>query len=112
MPTCRKYDQETRERAVRMYLDRLNEGDISKRGARVEIGELLGINEQTLRNWVRDQVGEGGTPATEESVWDIPSSLLKRMGPSSTRPDPATGSHAEITYISSLYSPPRSRVAS
>lgn len=68
MSTRRQYDQESRERAVRMYLDRLNEGDISKRGARIEVGELLGISEQTLRNWVRTQVGEGNTPAATESV--------------------------------------------
>lgn len=66
MSTNSKYDQEFRERAVRMYLDRLDEGDISKRGARLEVGELLGMNESTLRNWIRAQVGEGDTaPAAE-----------------------------------------------
>lgn len=68
MSTNSKYDQEFRERAVRMYLDRLGEGDISKRGARLEVGELLGMNESTLRNWVRVQVGEGATAAASESV--------------------------------------------
>lgn len=52
MSTNSKCDQESRERAVRMYLDRLDEGDTSKRGARLEVGELLGMNESTLRSWV------------------------------------------------------------
>lgn len=40
-------------RAVRMYRDRLAEGGISQRGAREEVGQLLGINSSTLRNWIR-----------------------------------------------------------
>ena len=68
MSVSRKYDQESRERAVRMYLDRYGEGDISKRAARIEVGKLLGINEQTLRNWIRLHVGEGATPPASESV--------------------------------------------
>ena len=47
MPALRKYDEETQARAVRMYLDRVAEGDIAKRGAREEVGALLGINEST-----------------------------------------------------------------
>ncbi|HLR57233.1 MAG TPA: IS3 family transposase, partial [Beutenbergiaceae bacterium] len=62
------YDLEFRERAVRMYLDRLKEDGVSKRAARLEVGELLGVNESTLRNWVRVQVGEGATAAASESV--------------------------------------------
>ena len=48
-----QYDAATQERAVRMYYERLEEGDISKAGARREIGELLGVKESTLRNWIR-----------------------------------------------------------
>ncbi|MBA4505250.1 IS3 family transposase, partial [Corynebacterium sanguinis] len=47
-----QYDAATQERAVRMYFERLEEGDISKAGARREIGELLGVKESTLRNWI------------------------------------------------------------
>src|SRR5690625_4973812 len=68
MSNRRKYDQESRERAVRMYLDRLGEGDISQRAARLEVSGLLGINEQTLRGWVRSQVGQGTTSAAMESM--------------------------------------------
>ena len=77
MSNRRKYDQESGERAVRMYLDRLDEGDISQRAARLEISGLLGINEQTLRGWVRAQVGEGTTAATGESL-DAENARLRR----------------------------------
>lgn len=66
MPALKKYDEEAQARAVRMYLDRLAEGDISRKAARVEVGELLGINESTLRNWIRRDVGEGVTQAAAE----------------------------------------------
>jgi transposase len=51
----RKFDPETRERAVRMYQDRMAQTGDSKRGARRYVGEILGINEATLRNWVEDR---------------------------------------------------------
>lgn len=63
MSASRKHDEETQARAVRMYQDRLAEGDgISKRAAREEVGELLGVNASTLRNWIRRELGEGVTP--------------------------------------------------
>ncbi len=52
MPAPRKFDLETRERAVRMYLDRLAEHGGSKREARRRVGALLDINEASIRNWV------------------------------------------------------------
>ena len=61
MPAPKKYDAETQARAVRMYADRLAEGDVSQKAARQEVGELLGINSETLRNWIRRDLGEGGT---------------------------------------------------
>lgn len=71
MPAPRKYDAETRARAVRMYQDRLTEGDISQRAAREEVGGLLGVNQSTLRNWIRQKLGEGITPpASNEPVSD------------------------------------------
>ncbi|MBK7819989.1 MAG: transposase [Tessaracoccus sp.] len=63
MPATKKYDTETQARAVRMYTDRLAEGGVSQSKAREEVGELLGINPSTLRNWIRRDRGEGVTPA-------------------------------------------------
>ena len=55
MAAPRKFDRETRERAVRMYHDRLAQTDESKLMARRHVGELLGINQATLRNWIEDR---------------------------------------------------------
>lgn len=67
MPAPRKYDAETQARAVRLYQERLEQGNISQTRARQEIGELLGINPGTLRNWIRREQGEGLTPAASAS---------------------------------------------
>ncbi len=65
MPALRKFDTETRERAVRMYRDRMRDHDESKRTARRHVGALLGINPETLRNWIeRDEVDTGQRPGT------------------------------------------------
>ena len=65
MSAPRKYDQEFRERAVRMYRERLAEPGESKRGARRHVGLLLDVNPETLRNWAdeRDRVESGRSPA-------------------------------------------------
>lgn len=70
MSALKKYDPETQARAVRMYADRIAEGDVSQLRAREEVGELLGINQSTLRNWIRRDLGEGATPALAEQVDD------------------------------------------
>ena len=62
MPAQKKHDLETQVRAVRMFPDRMVEGDVSQLGARKEVGELLGFKEATLRNWIRRDLGEGSTP--------------------------------------------------
>ena len=54
MSAPRKYDQEFRERAVRLYRERLQQLDESKAGARRQVGVLLDLNPATLRNWVED----------------------------------------------------------
>lgn len=64
MAASRKFDQETRERAVRMYEDRLRTHGESKLMARRHVGELLGINQSTLRNWVE---GRSGSVAVSSS---------------------------------------------
>jgi len=54
MPVPRKYDQETRDRAVRMYQERrqTHPGE-SAIGSRRQIGALIDVNSETLRGCVR-----------------------------------------------------------
>ena len=53
MPAPRKYDQETRDRAVRMYQERrqTHPGE-SAIGSRRQIGALIDVNSETLRGWI------------------------------------------------------------
>jgi transposase len=60
MVAPRKFDEETRARAVRMYEDRVREFGDSKLGARRHVGALLDINPATLRNWVEQREVENG----------------------------------------------------
>jgi len=63
MSAPRKFDPETRERAVRMYEDRVREFGDSKLAARRHVGGLLDINPATLRNWVEQvEVDAGRRP--------------------------------------------------
>jgi transposase len=52
MSAPRKFDEETRARAVRLYSDRLRDHGESKLTARKHVGGLLDINPATLRNWI------------------------------------------------------------
>jgi transposase-like protein len=52
MPAPRKFDEETRARAVRLYQDRLRDHGESRLTARKHVGALLDINPATLRNWI------------------------------------------------------------
>ena len=54
MAAPRKFDQEMRDRAVRMYRDRLEQQQESKLEARRQVGALLDIKPATIRNWVED----------------------------------------------------------
>lgn len=68
MAAPRKFDEETRARAVRMYQDRIREHGDSMAGARRHVGALLDINPATLRNWVtRAERGETGPASAAES---------------------------------------------
>ena len=52
MAAPRKFDEETRARAVRLYTDRLRDHGESRLTARRHVGALLDINPATLRNWI------------------------------------------------------------
>lgn len=78
MSAPRKFDEETRARAVRLYQDRLRDHGESKLAARTHVGELLGINAATLRNWV--EAGERELrPAGSAAVGDDSSAELRRL---------------------------------
>ena len=81
MSAPRKYDQEFRDRAVRMYRERLAEPGESKRGARRHVGLLLDVNPETLRNWVedRDQIDSGRSPAARSAESEEVRALKRRV---------------------------------
>jgi transposase len=65
MAAPRKYPDELRERATRMVLDALEGDPGSRRGVFRRVGEQLGINDETLRGWVRrSQIDAGDRPGT------------------------------------------------
>ncbi len=67
MAAPRTYDQEFRDRAVRMYRERVQaEPAESKLSARRYVGSLLDLKPATLRNWVEDAERREGSraPAT------------------------------------------------
>ena len=82
MSAPRMYDQEFRDRAVRMYRDRLAEPGESKLGARRHVGSLLDLNQATLRNWVEDAdrtQGRRGPAASRTSDSEEVRALKKRV---------------------------------
>jgi transposase len=66
MPALKKYPDEMRERASRLVRDKLADtpGLSVTRGCRL-VGEQLGINPDTLRNWVKQaRIDTGEAPGT------------------------------------------------
>lgn len=62
MAAPRKYPEELRERAIRMAVD-LRRDPATRTGALRRVGEQLGINSETLRNWVaQTEIDEGHRP--------------------------------------------------
>ena len=72
MPAPRKYDQETRDRAVRLYQERrCDHAGESALQSRKRIGDLLDINLGTLRGWIERvevDAGERRGVTTEENA--------------------------------------------
>jgi transposase len=59
MPALRKYPDELRARAVRMVFE-VREQTGQRLGAIARVGDQLGVNRETLRNWVRQAEVDGG----------------------------------------------------
>ena len=69
MAAPRKYPEELRERATRMAVDARRD-PATRSGALRRIGEQLGINPETLRNWVvQEEIDQGHRPgvSTDEA---------------------------------------------
>ncbi len=59
MPRPSKFPDEMRDRAVRMVFEWRRERDVS-RGGTTAVARQLGLNKDTLRNWVRQAEIDGG----------------------------------------------------
>ena len=67
MPAPKKYTDELRERAVRLVLE-LRKSTGQKQGAVARVADQLGVNRETLRNWVNQaEVDSGQRPGTSSA---------------------------------------------
>ena len=80
MAAPRKFDEETRARAVRMYQDRIRDLGESKLSARRAVGAVLDVNPATLRNWVeREEIDTGARPGVTTEVSDEVKALRREV---------------------------------
>jgi transposase len=59
MPAPKKYPDEVRERAVRMVFE-IREESGQQQGAIARVADKLGVNRETLRNWIKQAEVDGG----------------------------------------------------
>jgi transposase-like protein len=78
MSAPRKFDEETRARAVRLYTDRLRDHGESKLAARKHVGRLLDINAATLRNWIEADK-RAARPASPTATDSSDAAELRRL---------------------------------
>jgi transposase len=79
VPAPRKFDEETRARAVRLYLDRLRDHGGSRLAARRHVGELLDINPATLRNWIEAEERAGASTDGSGSDDSVDMAEVRRL---------------------------------
>lgn len=79
MAPPRKFDAETRARAVRMYEDRLRDHGDSKLAARKHVGAILDVNPATLRNWIEGERGHGGETGAGRADGDVDVEEFRRL---------------------------------
>jgi transposase-like protein len=75
----RKFDEETRARAVLLYQDRLREHGESKLAARRHVGDLLDVNPATIRNWVEAEERDSGSRPGSGGSDDDAAAELRRL---------------------------------
>jgi transposase len=77
VPAPRKYDQETRDRAVRMFEERRRDfPNESALASRKRVGELLDVKHDTMRGWIEQRhVDTGERPGVSTDA----SEELKRL---------------------------------
>lgn len=117
MPAPRKYDQETHDRAGRMYQDRRRDFPAeSALQARRRVGELLDVKPETLQGWVepgRDRCRPRSSPRASPTTWpnssERPSAGRGRRV--SCSPVPLVGSCGGATFNRFGSAPPTSRLA-
>ena len=106
MAAPRKYPEELRDRATEMAV-RLRRDPATRSGALRRVGDQLGINPETLRNWVQQaeiDAGEraGTTTAEGKRIAELErevKELRRANGASATprRPRPSSGSMPRTT---------------
>ena len=79
MSAPRKFDEETRARAVRLYQDRLRDHGESKLAARRHVGQLLDINPATLRNWIEGEERAAGSNGLDSAHSADAAAELRRL---------------------------------
>jgi transposase len=59
MPAPKRYPDEVRERAVRMVFE-IREQSGQQQGAIARVADRLGVNRETLRNWIKQAEVDAG----------------------------------------------------
>lgn len=99
------YDQETRQRAVRLYSEELADNASSKAAALRAVEAVVGIKASTIRNWVRAEEKKADV-AVEQSAAEKDAELV------ALRKENARLTEAnEILKLASAFSPRRSSTA-